>query len=436
MEILFSPHNYHLHDSHQFNDMDPDLRLLQSHSLIYDFPLLDQLPINQPGIYTLCGSHCTGKSTLLKNWIKKLLSIGIPPQAIIFFPGESIEDYHILKRLLQTQLLSMPRDITTYLILDNVAVIRNWAKAIKHIIDEAMLSNVTLMLSSSDLSITSDIQTTFNFHLYPLSFRETVLLKQGSNPNASVIYEEFNHYLVHGGYLNAIHDVTQYGCIQDKTLSCYSEWICKEVTTRGKQENYLREILNSVIKHHNSQVTWNLLAQELTIDHPKTIGDYFSLLESLDIVFVQYALLEDTLSAAPKKARKLMFADPFIYHVIQAWLSQNKNHFETQIKSTLENPEVCSKLVETCTITQFRRYYPTYYIKAEGEVDLAYIHNQRFWPVETTWISQIRSKDLKQILKYPNGRILTKTDRSGIIQHIKTEPLPLALWQLAHTKNS
>jgi hypothetical protein len=34
----------------------------------------------------------------------------------------------------------------------------------------------------------------------------------------------------------------------------------------------------------------------------------------MDAVFIQPALVEDKLTAAPKKARKLMFTDPFIFH--------------------------------------------------------------------------------------------------------------------------
>lgn len=38
----------------------------------------------------------------------------------------------------------------------------------------------------------------------------------------------------------------------------------------------------------------------------------------MDAVRVLPALLEDKLTAAPKKARKLMFSDPFILHAVTA----------------------------------------------------------------------------------------------------------------------
>ena len=109
------------------------------------------------------------------------------------------------------------------------------------------------------------------------------------------------------------------GTLPVAVFSTYSDWIRGDVLKRGKQEHYLREILNAVVNRYGSQITWNALAQDLSIDHPKTIADYVALLESMDALFIQYALSENTLSAFPKKARKLIFTDPFIYHATKAW---------------------------------------------------------------------------------------------------------------------
>jgi hypothetical protein len=43
------------------------------------------------------------------------------------------------------------------------------------------------------------------------------------------------------------------------------------------------------------------------------------------------------------------------------------------------------KVAEACTVSHFRRFYPKYYIKEEGEVDIAYVDGGRFWPVEIKW---------------------------------------------------
>jgi predicted AAA+ superfamily ATPase len=150
----------------------------------------------------------------------------------------------------------------------------------------------------------------------------------------------------------------------------------------------------------------------------------------MDAVFIQPALLEDKLAAAPKKARKLIFSDPFIFHAVRAWLNPCQDPFNQQVLPALNNPDWAARLTEACVITHYRRKFPTYYIKAEGEIDIAYIDKNRFWPVEIKWTKQLRPKQLKQISKYPNSLILTRSKQIGKIRNIPTMPLPLALLRL------
>lgn len=58
------------------------------------------------------------------------------------------------------------------------------------------------------------------------------------------------------------------------------------------------------------------------------------------------------------------------------------------MRPLLADPEWTGKLVEGTVVTHYRRYYPTFYIKAEGEVDVAYIEQDRFRPVEVKWTGQ------------------------------------------------
>jgi predicted AAA+ superfamily ATPase len=141
----------------------------------------------------------------------------------------------------------------------------------------------------------------------------------------------------------------------------------------------------------------------------------------MDAVFIQHALLEDKLLPAPKKAKKIIFTDPFIYHSIRFWLTNNED----------ASPEpIIPTLVEACVVSHYRRFYPTYYIKSEGEVGIAYIKHKKFWPIEIKWTNQLRPKDLKQISKYNNGMIFTKSETAGSIFATPTYPLSLALYEM------
>jgi len=59
--------------------------------------------------------------------------------------------------------------------------------------------------------------------------------------------------------------------------------------------------------------------------------------------------------------------------------------------------------------------YQTFYINAEGEVDVAYVKDRAFYPVEVKWVNQTRAKDLKQINKYPNGIIVSKNENLELV---------------------
>lgn len=457
MDVRFSPHNTHLEDPASFIKRDPHLRQLQQQILVHRSGLLEQLPSELPGIYTISGGRQIGKTTLIKQWMADLLERGVSPGCIAYLTGELIDGHHSLIRLLTETLDGMPGSHLRYLLLDEVTYIHDWDKGIKYLADAGMLEDVIMLLTGSDLVIIRDARMRFpgrrgtagtvDFHLYPLSFFEVVRLKkrfaageffgllnpQGGPTDISIIdglFEEFEGYLVHGGFLTAVNDMARYAHITPATFATYSDWIRGDVLKRGKQEHYLREVLAAIVKRYGSQVTWNALAQDLSIDHPKTVADYVELLVSMDAAFVQAALLEDKLTAAPKKARKLMFADPFIFHAVRSWLDPCNDPYSQQVRPLISDPDCVARLAEACAVTHYRRHFPTYYIKAQGEVDIAYVDKNRFWPVEVKWTRQVRPKDMKQIAKYPNSRILTRSRRAGVLSGIPADPLPLVLLRL------
>jgi len=458
MDSRFLPHNTHIEKPDAFIYLDPHLKLLSQQNLVYYSPLLNRIPRDEPGIYTLSGGRQIGKTTLLKQWMAKLLESHVRPEGIVYITGELIDDHHSLVRLLGDLLKEMPDSDLNYVLLDEITYINNWDKGIKYLADAGILESTVLVITGSDSVFIKEARMRFpgrrgvsgkvDFHLYPLSFFEFVklhkritsdefdlLLESQKAPPEELIgrlFEEFECYLVHGGFLTAINDMAAHGRILPATFYTYSDWIRGDVLKRNRQEHYLLEILEGIVKRYGSQITWNALADDLSIDHPKTVADYIGLLVSMDAVFVQAALSEEKLLASPKKARKLMFADPFIFHAVKAWLKPCEDPFHEQVKELLLDSEWSAKLTEACVATHYRRHFPTYHIKARGEVDIAYVYGNRFWPVEVKWTGQLRPKQLKQISKYPNGIILTRSKQTGQIQGIPTTPLPLALLGLDH----
>jgi len=202
------------------------------------------------------------------------------------------------------------------------------------------------------------------------------------------------------------------------------------VLKRGKREHYLREILTAIVKRMGSQVTWNGLSSDLSIDHPATVADYVELLARMDAAIIQLALREDKLTGAPKKARKIHFADPFIFHAVRSWLHNTENPYEQEVQPFLADAEKRGALVESCAVSHFNRFYPTYYIKGAGEVDITYVRDNRFWPVEVRWTRQLRAADFKQASKYPNSIICSRADQPSQVHGITCQPMVTTLLRL------
>ncbi len=442
MDPRFSIYNTHISAGiDYFCQHDPQLSALQDMPYSYAFPMAKQLPTETPGIYTLGGSRQIGKSTLLKQWMKSLmLEKHVLPSQILFLTGDIIDDHHQLLQIFTQILTTLPKEILAYIIIDEITYIKDWDKCIKFLADSGQLRHIILMLSGSDLAMIKEARMRFpgrrgnadtvDFHLYPLSFFEYLKLTSPELIEATdhaLLLAKFTYYLQHGGYLTAINDLAQFGIIRNATITTYSDWIRGDMLKRKKQEIYVRELFSGVIKHYTSQITWNTLAKELSIDHHKTIADYVDCLSDMDALFVQHALQEDKLTAAPKKAKKVFFTDPFVFHATFAWLHPSENIYQTQIAPATADPIRAAQLVETVVVNHFRQQYPTYYIKAEGEVDVAYIDQGKFWPIEIKWRNQMHPKEFKQIKKYKNAEIWVKNLTSDDIEGVKVRFLPLAL---------
>ncbi|HCE45862.1 MAG TPA: ATPase [Lentisphaeria bacterium] len=451
-DAVFAPNNLHHESIELFRKSDPQLRKLASCPFVHRSELIDEIPSDIPGIYTVGGGRQVGKTTLLKQWMLKLLEAGKTPSDLWYITGELINDHHSLVKMVGQFSENRKKSPFFYLLIDEVTYIKDWDKGIKYLADSGIISKALVVLTGSDLSFIKEARKRFpgrhgmsdspEFLLYPLSFRETLSVKRifsmaeiedlvqfhdTGSKKMDILFSEFENYMVHGGYMTAINDIASYGRIQPATFSTYSDWIRGDMLKRGKKESVLNEILSALIRQYGSQATWHSIASATSIDHHATVSDYIDLLCDMEVVFVNHAIIEHKLCAAPKKARKIFFTDPFIMHSARAWIESVKKPYEESVLPFVADAEKAGSLVEGIAIAHCRRKYSCFYIKAEKEVDLAYIKNRKVNQVEVKWTNQIRSSELSQILKYPGGIILSKQKASGKIENHPVVPLPLWL---------
>ena len=56
-------------------------------------------------------------------------------------------------------------------------------------------------------------------------------------------------------------------------------------------------------------------------------------------------------------------------------------------------------------------------------MDIAYLQDETFFPVEIKWTTQIRPEELKQVMVYKNSLILGRQRAPGRIAHVPYAPL-------------
>jgi len=438
-EVLI--HNLFSESPERFFRENPHLRRAALQPFSYVAPVIHSPEWMEPGILMITGGRQVGKTTCLKQFISKILREGkARPDHVSFLAGELIRDDTELRREIVSELEG--KQGWQVIVVDEIGYVKDWDKAVKFLADAGSLETTTLILSGSDSAILREAMKRFagrrgrsaqvDFVYHPLGFAETVALKEPElsglvaacrstdclrelpeyREAVARLEKRFDEYLLHGGYLTAIADVLRGGRIEPATFRMYAEWLRGDILKHNKQEKYLLEVLRGMMRTYASQVSWVSLAKDLSIEHHKTVSDYVAILEDMHAVIVQEALAEHTLSAAPKKAKKLYFEDPFIYHTV-----------ETVVGRTI--PESAASLVETVAVAHFsRKYGKTYYIKgAKGEVDIAYLRDGTFWPVEVKWTLQLRPEELKQVMLYRNGLILGRQREPSRIAHVPYIPL-------------
>ncbi len=112
-----------------------------------------------PGVvYTLLGPRRIGKSTAVKRKIRELLAEGYPPQRVVYYTCDLLDDADALAGLIEAiydearpgGLLEGP-DTPFYLFLDEVSAVRSWQLAIKDLHDTTRLEQDCLVLTGSSV---------------------------------------------------------------------------------------------------------------------------------------------------------------------------------------------------------------------------------------------------------------------------------------------
>jgi len=248
----------------------------------------DMEPImDVPSIVTIIGGRRTGKTTLLKQMIHKLVEGGTPKEHIVYinFEDERIpRETGIFQDLLDARAEMFPGIpiATCWFFFDEIHEIPGWELFLRRL-HENYSSNIFLTGSSSKL-LSKEIATTLrgrtiSQELYPFSFREFLIHKgydpekQHTTREKAAIRNELRNYLREGGYPETI---GQSYSVKTKILRSYLDvMIFRDLIERHQITNHhvLRQYIKKMLANTAREASVHKTFQELKSQGHKVSKD-------------------------------------------------------------------------------------------------------------------------------------------------------------------
>ncbi|MBU4347810.1 ATP-binding protein [Candidatus Parcubacteria bacterium] len=430
------------------SEIDQDLKITQFQQSVvkYYHPLLDKFATDKDAVYTLRGPRQTGKSTILKLLIKRLLEEKKNPRGIFFFPGDYIKDYKELYEILLVFLNSVSKRDRKYVFIDEISFIKEWTRAIKLLADEGKLKNCFVLLTGS-LSIFVKGESEFmpgrrgkvkylDKILFPLSFGEYIKLidknlfdkiktegditdklnnQPDINKNAALKYSQHNNilnkhwldYILTGGYFLNINSYLSDGRLPASNYNLYLESFRGDWLKLGREEFLLKETIMGIIKQLGSSTSWLNLAKQSSAQSHLTMAGSVEILEKLFIVKVLHNLDIDKKLPNLRKEKKIFFIDPFVFTLLSGYV-QSKEEYLTIYKDLIKN--YMPNIVENAVASHLSRFYKScfFYRTKAGEIDFVGQIGGDFVGYEVKYQNLISKEDFKFKDKFKNIFLVSK----------------------------
>lgn len=321
-------------------------------------------------VIVIKGIRRSGKSTLMLNRIKNLLSLGIDKKEILFVNLEDPRfinhlNLDLLQKIKDVYLEYLDPQLKPYIFLDEVQNIPDWEKWVNKEY-ELKLSHLVITGSNSSM-LSSEIASTLSgrylsVNVYPLSFKEFLHFK---NINISskldlvdkkiVLNREFENYLTNGGFPKVI----EYDDNEKKDiLTTYKDSILlKDIVARYKLKDF----------HTLEEISAFLLSNSSIIQSISKLKNSFQV--SFDMANSYLAYL--------KNAYMLFEIKKFDYSLKKQNANEKKYYsIDLGLSNLLRVPNLQTRGADLETIVFIelsRRGYKSYYYKTSNDLECDFI---------------------------------------------------------------
>ena len=409
---------------------DPKLKYLykQPLQLSHTSRLVEAIQLQPSGILIVRGPRQTGKSTFLRQFIKKGLMNDLEPENIGLIEAETLDTRHELLGILQN--FRESHSGYCLLCIDEITSIEKWWQALKIAFDDGSAEDMLILCTGSstlDLSEGADLlpgrrgrRTPVDFELLPVCYNDV---------SSHLSLEDF---FLTGGFPWAINEFIRSGSIPQYVYELYSAWIQGALLKKKHSVQHLFSLLNYLVKRSGTGLSVANLARDCSIGSNHTAEAYLQALELNYIILVSHWTDPGTRHQALRKNRKFYPADPFLFHLFH---ENNRTHtftFENSLSRT-SNLETCGALAECLVASELRHHssmMPIGYFLGKKEID--FIGDQA---IEVKYQNHVSTEEFGWIEKViPTNiqlTVITKNTHS-VKERIRLVPLKTWLIETGH----
>ncbi len=362
----------------------------------------------------------------------------------LYFNCDLLDSKRDIVDLVEEYLLNFPSTERRYLFLDEITAVRDSFLAIKYLVDSGYEHNLTYIITGSN---TINIKKTgeflpgrrgagIDFNFLPLSFKtylqllypdidfeisifasESALIEMKNKFNLSA---ELEKYLKTGGFPRVINEFSRHDYIPDDIFTIYRTWITSELAKSDKKEYIAKRILERSIENLSSDISYNAFAQDSDVGSHNTISDYLDFFNSAYILSIMYNYDLDRKQVSYRKNKKVYFTDPFIFSVIEAWLSGKPRQDYDYINNAIQRSQMMENLIYLKLKQDFNEVY---FHRNQGEIDFVAGENL----LESKYTNKISPEDYKALAKFPQNKILVTKNKLEKQENILLIPVELFL---------
>lgn len=257
-------------------------------------------------VKVITGVRRCGKSTLMNQFMRYLVSTGVPQDHIIHLNMESSEMMGITDAVSFSDHLMklIPKDKErSYVLLDEVQRVSEWERSVNALMVD---TDADIYITGSNSKLLSSELTTYltgryvRINMFPLSFSEFYEFHNGSGKDTRELFEL---YMKYGGF-PGIDPTDGDDVVRSSLRDLYSSIVLWDVVSRGNVKNIQEfdRLMRYMMINVGNPISIRSIASNMNDIHRETVDRYIGLMEDAYILYRadRYDLKGTALQPSPK----------------------------------------------------------------------------------------------------------------------------------------